>query len=258
MTWDGVMLGYFCPSLGVLMAMALYAAPAVALHKALRVGNLGPLNPIPWAIMSGNCVGWCAYASYTHDPFILASSLPGLRLSIWLNLGAAQLQYVQPVESQSDDEASVQPAGDERHGTIIMSNGAEGNGARSSKSSRLRQEVLFMIVLAIWAIILVCVGWVGPLRQYAIPTIGWFVNANLILFYAAPLQTMTAVISTGFSDSLHRPTVVLTCLNAMLWMTYGVAKNDVVMYTPNIIGLMLGIAQGIMLLRFPKKENSSP
>jgi solute carrier family 50 protein (sugar transporter) len=45
--------------------------------------------------MTGNCLGWVAYAAATQDLFVLFSNAPGLILSIWLNMGAAKLQYQQ-------------------------------------------------------------------------------------------------------------------------------------------------------------------
>jgi hypothetical protein len=37
-------------------------APYKAVKEAVARGYLGDLNPIPWAFMTGNCVGWVAYS----------------------------------------------------------------------------------------------------------------------------------------------------------------------------------------------------
>ena len=77
---------YVCPSLGCVMSAAMYAgtnvareslapvdkyadvftnfsfpfvlstAPVNDLRRALLAGKLGPLNPVPWAVMTGNCM----------------------------------------------------------------------------------------------------------------------------------------------------------------------------------------------------------
>ena len=54
--FTNVFFAYICPSLGVLMSTLMYAAPVNDLKVALLEGTLGTLNPIPWAIMTGNCL----------------------------------------------------------------------------------------------------------------------------------------------------------------------------------------------------------
>lgn len=81
-------------------------APISSLREAISRGTLGDLNPTPWAFMTGNCLGWVSYAVATQDLFVLCSNAPGLILSIWLNMGAAKLQYQQMhqlVNLQDDD-----------------------------------------------------------------------------------------------------------------------------------------------------------
>lgn len=40
-------------------------------------------------------------------------------------------------------------------------------------------------------------------------------------------------------------------------MAYGVARHDPVIYVPNGIGLLLGIAQGILVCIYPKRSGNS-
>lgn len=53
------------PSLGVVFACMMNAAPIQSLKGALAAGYLGSLNPAPWAFMFGNCLGWTAYSYLT-------------------------------------------------------------------------------------------------------------------------------------------------------------------------------------------------
>lgn len=73
----------------------MYIAPIGDLRTALLKGRLGDLNPFPWVMMTGNCVGWIFYGYYLEprDAFIVASNMPGFMISLWLNFGAAKLQY---------------------------------------------------------------------------------------------------------------------------------------------------------------------
>jgi solute carrier family 50 (sugar transporter) len=79
----------------------------IDLRKALQRGSLQDLNPFPWTIQLGNCLGWCAYGYYTADAFVLAANLPGLVLSTWLNIGAAKLQYVE-LQRERDEMQRLQ------------------------------------------------------------------------------------------------------------------------------------------------------
>jgi hypothetical protein len=71
------------PSLGVIFACMMNAAPIQSLKGALAAGTLGGLNSTPWAFMFGNCLGWTAYsyltkgeeAQYSEDTSICILSL---------------------------------------------------------------------------------------------------------------------------------------------------------------------------------------
>ena len=88
-----VILEYICPALGVIAANVMFSAPYYDLRKAVAKGNLGDLNPTPWAFMTGNCIGWVAYSILLQNLWIFFANCPGFLLSIWLNLGAVKLLY---------------------------------------------------------------------------------------------------------------------------------------------------------------------
>lgn len=245
-------------------------APVSDLRCALLEGKIGSLNPVPWAVMSGNCVvsiasaqndlflrnslsdafffsrqGWCAYAYYANDPFILAANLPGLVLSFWLNMGAAKLQYYQLRHTDSDESIDVEESGNDVTTERVPRTAGENYVFVS-------QEVLFLRILVFWFIVLVCVGWLVDGREKF--TIGVIVNINLIFFYGAPLQAMNQVINEKSSDSIHVRTMVMNWFNTSFWLMYGVVKLDPVIYLPNTIGLFLGITQGALCLLYPRRE----
>lgn len=256
-----ILFGYICPTLGCLMATAMFAgkqpnfhwhgaellrrrishvafhsfldilgyvAPIHDLRDALLMGRLGCLNPLPWAFLTGNCLGWCAYGYYTHDPFILATNLPGLVLSFWLNHGAIKLQYVEYRDYRSDDMVDIQVA-------PIQVGMREENTRPSNTTNHLSesmilvpQEVWFFRILILWSTVLVWVGWIMPLISpspntwvKAATIVGLLVNLNLIFFYGAPLQSIFRVIQTKQSNSIHLMTMYMSCLNCTFWTGYG-------------------------------------
>lgn len=88
-----IFLEYVCPALGTLFANLMFFAPYKDLQSAIRQGQLGDLNPTPWAFMLGNCFGWVLYGMLLQNLWIFFANAPGFILSVWLNLGAAKLNY---------------------------------------------------------------------------------------------------------------------------------------------------------------------
>ena len=188
--------------------------------------------------MTGNCFGWLVYAYYSRDPFVLASNIPGIMVSIWLNSGASKLQYYNYMEVGSRIES---------------------NNGNDSSTERLvlftPQDKLMLGVLSSWTAIIVCVGWLGIGYGHEKEIIGIIVNINLMFFYGSPLQTLKTVIVEKSSNSIHTPTMVLNCANAGFWAAYGIAISNPVIYGPNCIGFFLGLSQATLCCMYPKNCN---
>jgi solute carrier family 50 protein (sugar transporter) len=75
------------------MANIMFASPIKDLQKAVKKGDLGDLNPTPWAFMLGNCLGWVTYGILLQNLWIFFGNAPGFIISVWLNLGAVKLLY---------------------------------------------------------------------------------------------------------------------------------------------------------------------
>jgi solute carrier family 50 protein (sugar transporter) len=75
------------------MATIMFASPLVDLQKAVHHGDIGKLNPTPWAFMLGNCFGWLTYGILVGNLWIFFTNIPGFLISIWLNFGAVKLLY---------------------------------------------------------------------------------------------------------------------------------------------------------------------
>ena len=117
------------------------------------------------------------------------------------------------------------------------------------------QESLFMKIIIAWILVLVWVGWIhDPTdRKYQAQVVGVLVNINLVFFFGSPLYTIRQVLRDKCSNSIHAETMYLNLLNTTFWSAYGITQMDPVIYVPNLIGLMLGIAQGVLCLLFPRR-----
>jgi solute carrier family 50 (sugar transporter) len=263
------------------MSTVMFAAPINDLRDALAAGKAKDLNFFPFAMMTGNTFGWLVYGYYTQDAFIVSSNLPGFILSLWLNTGAAKIQYLEMKEKQSTSLA-VQRQVLQRWGADRP---AEETDDADSASSRRRQrqrqhrqseqdgifndetaasteylqmtpqEVLLLRVLCFWAVILVYTSWLYPKSGDPASLVGVLVNINLVVFYAAPLKTIQTVITERNSASIHYETMVMNWINTSFWIGYGCARRDPIIVIPNATGLMLGLAQGALCVLYPRHSS---
>jgi hypothetical protein len=77
-----------------------------------------------------------------------------------------------------------------------------------------------------------------------------------IAYYAAPLSMMANVVMTRDSSALYLPTTIVNILNAGMWSIYGFGLMDINVWAPNVIGLLLSIAQLVLIIVFPRKVAS--
>jgi solute carrier family 50 protein (sugar transporter) len=242
MDYMSIFLNFICPSLGVILSWCMFGAPIFDLRRALLIGKgLGKLNPFPWVMQTGNCLGWIVYAYYTgRDPFLVAANVPGLIISLWLNSGASKLQYLERLQQGKHQPASQE----DRKGVVV--------GADDNYLVTVPQERAMIQILCAWVVVISFVTWgMEDDPTAAAATVGIVVNANLIFFYAAPLQTLRSTVRTRNSASIHRPTMYMNWCSTSFWVLYGVAKKDLVIIIPNAIGLSLGLTQGVLCACYP-------
>ena len=231
-----IVLDLLCPSLGVILATLTFAAPVRSLRDRLATkGCLGHLNPTPWAVMTGNCMGWIGYSYLTGDLFVLMANVPGLLVSVWLNVGACKLQY--RTMHGEYHEAQLRS----RHRRLGNENAANGasrddndivgtNDANSDRwtdsdhehehehehndfdeiepvlPSTVPHERKVLWILFFWITVGSAVAHVQSLTNYEREQIvGYVVSANLCFFYAAPPHHHGAGVSDAGRGVHPRP-----------------------------------------------------
>lgn len=70
-----ILLEYVSPLLGAIFANLMFAAPLKDVHRAVKNGSLGHLNPTPWAVMTGNTLGWITYSYLLNVSFLAQFAL---------------------------------------------------------------------------------------------------------------------------------------------------------------------------------------
>jgi solute carrier family 50 (sugar transporter) len=119
------------------------------------------------------------------------------------------------------------------------------------------QERALLRILIAWSLVAVVVGWFDVLAAEPATVVGVTVNLNLIVFYGAPLQSIQTVLATKRSDSIHVPTMMMNWCNTSFWMMYGLGRHDLLILMPNSVGLILGLAQGVLCVLYPPSRSSS-
>eukprot|EP00977_Amphora_coffeiformis_P009096 scaffold2069_cov187-Amphora_coffeaeformis.AAC.13 len=261
---------YACPSIGILLGTAMNAAPVRSLATALEKANLGSLNTVVWAFAAGNAFGWIVYGYLTQDFFVLMPNILGLLINLWLNYGAAKLQYYELQKARlnrtkqlhsvdslstapttSDD--SVQSIGAAATASLAELPLACSDNETVNKEYFVPQEVAFFRIAALWMTICVCTGWFVTDTVTVTCFVGLCVNLNLVVFYASPLQTVQTVVAVGDAGLIHRPTMMLNFVNAFFWFLYGVSHYDRVIFFPNGVGSLLGVAQMVLCAWYPSR-----
>jgi solute carrier family 50 protein (sugar transporter) len=87
-------------------------------------------------------------------------------------------------------------------------------------------------------------------KSFGVHLIGFLGNFVVFLLFASPLLTFSKVISTKDSSSINRPFAFCQVLNCATWCAYGLAISDVYIALPNFVGLLLGIAQVVLILMY--------
>ena len=264
------------------MGNYMFSAPARDLRKAVERGHLGDLNPTPWAFMLGNCCGWVTYAILTQNLWIFLGAAPGFVLSVWLNMGAAKLQYEgfrstamreslvnflgkQRYERGDSQHLSVPPGGgdcEEIQGTPAIMEGALQNVTdfpklvwevtSQQKEAPAPHETITIVMVLIWMATISLIAFADFSQSTKEFIVGCIVNVNLVFFYGAPLSTILTVLRTRNSASIHLLTMATNTANAMFWGAYGLAVLDPFVYASNGIGAALGVMQIFLVLTFPR------
>jgi hypothetical protein len=144
-------------------------------------------------MMTGNCLGWTVYGYYTKDPFVVAANIPGLVLSLWMNTGAAKLQYnaarkarrhVGLPSSRIEEWDAVGVESHERASTDAVPGIDEEPYLGLSDDEDLvmvPQERALLRILCLWVVVIVYVGWFT--KSDPATLVGLVVNVNLVFFY---------------------------------------------------------------------------
>jgi len=267
---EEILLEHLCPLLGVITANVMFFAPFKDVRKAVANGNLGDLNPTPWAFMIGNCLGWVTYSFLIKNFYVFFGNCPGFLLSVYFNLCAAKLQYhafgademrrsfVNLLEARenglegdnsNEGDNKVQRATDV--GKMILQVAAQ------QKEAPAAHEKMVVVVVVFWTAVISGICFADISQDTREFIVGLIVNLNLLFFYGAPLSTIFTVLKTQSSASIHIPLMVAATANGAFWAAFGFAVMDYFIFIPNGVGAILGVVQMLLCFVFPRSKQES-
>ena len=215
----------------------------------------------------------------THDYFILFTNGPGILISLWLNFGAAKIIYCENFIKQreiqkqfnsnnedfviadepvfpTDDEVS----NDDIETPVVLKEPGKKNGYMDVSntlvpinSSFNSHEFKVLLIMALWICTFTFIKFANMSHRKQVEIVGIIVNVNLVVFFGAPLSTISKVLQTRSSASIHLGTMFLNILSTTFWTIYGIGLMSPYVIIPNGLGLILGIIQGLLCLLFPRK-----
>lgn len=87
--------------------------------------------------------------------------------------------------------------------------------------------------------------------------VGSVTNFCLVFFYGAPLSCIAVVLKTHNTATLHVPTMFTNTASSVFWGVYGLGVMDFFVAVPNLIGALLGVAQIVLYMIYPRVETKS-
>lgn len=112
----------------------------------------------------------------------------------------------------------------------------------------------FLIVAAIYVALLALAGFVFAAPSAAL---GLVCSVVAVAMFASPLATLRLVLQTQSAESLPAPMILLGLCCTSLWTLYGLRVDNIFMYGPNGLALMIGVAQVVLLIQYRKSPSTS-
>jgi len=122
-------------------------------------------------------------------------------------------------------------------------------------------ELLVMIVILVWVVVLSFVGWYnyyavtdGGADEVAQKIVGIVATINTVFFFAAPLSSISTILKTKKSDTIHLPSMITSTLGCTFWVAYAVAIKDAILAIPSALGLLFCLILLALSMIFPKTK----
>mmetsp|Transcript_18406 Transcript_18406/g.45184 ORF Transcript_18406/g.45184 Transcript_18406/m.45184 type:complete len:595 (+) Transcript_18406:371-2155(+) len=213
-TFDGIgaLKSTICPTIGAILSTMLAFAPLAAIRRAKELKSL-TTNPAPYPAMFANATNWIAYAFIIKDAYVFIGNLPGMVMGLYYTISAFD------VSTNKDHRRLVR--------RLVYG-----------------YAFAFPLMAALLAIFMKN----DAMTQLVV---AYFSMFFLIAFYAAPLVEIQSVLRERNASSLDARLAWCCLANSLMWFVYGLALQDLCVWFPNVIGIILALIQLGLKYWFP-------
>lgn len=206
-----------CGKLAPIASIVVFLAPLPTIQQIKRDHSVGSLPLLPYSTMVASGFLWTTYGVLKNQAEIYTSNVVGVLLGVY---------YVYEFVQHAPKQSPTLPGSVKQHMQGVAS------------------LVLFTLLLAM-----------SPLESAA----EWIGRAGVVFclaMFAAPLSALKTVLATQSAASIPLPFTIAATLNCVFWTTWGVfGRNDPNIYVTNAVGLLFGLAQIGLKLKFGNGKN---
>ncbi|KAI8919604.1 sugar efflux transporter for intercellular exchange-domain-containing protein [Entophlyctis helioformis] len=199
------------PSVGVALAVAICLSPFRQVYTVVQSGSASQVNTSPYAWLVANAIAWSMYGAFLGDPFVFAPNIAGFHLGLWYTFSTFP---------------TATPALRKQAMTVII-------GAS------------LLVFTGAFVSFTILKG-----RDPAKIILGSIAVTILAVFYGSPLTDAVQVIRARDASSINPILATTSFLNGCLWTVYGIVIADPFVWGPNALGVVLSMAQLVLLAIF--------
>lgn len=205
--------------LGNAASLLLYGAPIVTFRRVINRGSTENFSGFPYAIALLNSLLYTWYGSpliSNGSENILVLTVNGVGIVLELLFVCIYLKFAPP----------------------------------KSKLAMVKTVVGVMTVFASVAIVSLLALHDHKHRQTLVGTSGMIVS---VVMYASPLSIVKLVIQTKSVEFMPFHFSLFAFINSCLWMTYFLFDQNLILASPNILGVPLGMGQIVLYSMYRKQ-----
>ncbi|KAI8812803.1 sugar efflux transporter for intercellular exchange-domain-containing protein [Cladochytrium replicatum] len=213
-------VNYAVPGVGCITTAAIFLAPWAGVVQVTKRKSLGEVNPVPFAWMCCNSLGWVVYGQKVQNYFVAVPNVVGYLFGIHYFLTTYPF-------------------------------------------ATIRQRKLLFLILFLGSAVVFSMAVVANIglsndAETSRLVLGYTAVAILIVFYSSPLSTLYDVIKRRDASSLGPALAIASAVNGGFWSIYGFAINDAFVFSPNLVGAVVGIVQLILIGIFGRGKSRTP
>lgn len=208
-------------------SVGLYFAPMPTIKEITSAGTVGNMPLLPYSSMLSNAFLWTTYGLMKMEPTIWSCNSVGIFVAAYYCVQFAKNLPKHKGSSVLEISTPTLPGSVRQHLQAVSA------------------VIVGALLLAIFK----------PFANTA-NLLGNVAVLFCVLMFASPLSVIKVVLETKSAKAIPLPFTVVSVLNCLMWTVFGwFEMKDVNVYLPNILGLISGLVQLALKIRFGDNDN---